>query len=182
MPDKEPDAILAVCDTKDTGNDYNALGVFYQYGNNYYLEDVVYKNIDPGTLDQLNSDMLVKHGVQECQFESNKEGSRTAVEVEKLVKEKGGRTHITKKYSTQNKETKIIVNSSWVKEHVYFKDTSEYEPKSDYGMFMANVCNYTQLGKNKTDDAPDMLAMFALFVSDLYGSQVEVVKRTDLGF
>ena len=108
--------------------------------------------------------------------------SKAAALREQLVKEKGGRTHITKKYSTQNKETKIIVNSSWVKEHVYFKDTSEYEPKSDYGMFMANVCNYTQLGKNAHDDGADMLAMFALFVSDLYGSQVEVVKRTELGF
>lgn len=182
LPDKEPDAILAVCDTKDTGLDYNALGVFYQYGQNYYMEDVVFKNIDPGTLDQLNSDMLVKHGVQECQFESNKEGSRTAVEVEKLIKEKGGRCHVTKKYSTQNKETKIIVNSSWVKEHVYFKDPTEYDNRSDYGLFMSNVCSYTQLGKNKTDDAPDMLAMFALFVDNLYGSQVEVIKRTDLGF
>lgn len=182
LPDKEPDAILAVCDTKDTGTDYNALGVFYQFGQNYYLEDVVFKNIDPGTLDQLNSDMLVKHSVQECQFESNKEGSRTANEVERLVKEKGGRCHITKKYSTQNKETKIIVNSSWVKEHVYFKDVTEYDPKSDYGMFMAQLGSYTQLGKNIHDDAPDLLAMFALFVDSLYGGQVEVVKRTDLGF
>lgn len=182
LPDKESDAILAICDTKDTGTDYNALGVFYQYNNKYYLEDVVFKNIDPGTLDQLNSDMLVKHSVQECQFESNKEGSRTAVEVEKLVKQKGGRCHITRKYSTQNKETKIIVNSAWVKEHVYFKDPTEYDPRSDYGMFMSNVCSYTQLGKNKTDDGPDLLAMFAIFVDNLYGSQVEVVKRSDLGF
>lgn len=182
LPDKEPDAILAVCDTKDTGSDYNALVVCYQYGNNYYLEDVVYKNIDPGTLDQLNSDMLVKHSVQECQFESNKEGSRTAVEVERLVKEKGGRCHITKKYSTQNKETKIIVNSSWVKEHVYFKDVSEYDPKSDYGMFMSHLGSYTQLGKNPHDDAPDVMAMLAIFVDSLYGGKVEVVSRVDLGF
>ena len=132
LPDREPDSILAICDTKDTGTDYNFLGVFYQYGDRYYLEDLAFKNIDPGTLDELNSDMLVKHHVQQAQFESNKEGSRTANEVERLVKAKGGRCHITKKYTTQNKETKIIVNSSWVKEHVIFKDITEYEPKSDY--------------------------------------------------
>lgn len=169
LPDREPDSILAICDTKDTGTDYNFLGVFYQYGDRYYLEDLVFKNIDPGTLDELNSDMLVKHHVQQAQFESNKEGSRTANEVERLVKAKGGRCHITKKYTTQNKETKIIVNSSWVKEHVIFKDITEYEPKSDYGVMMSFLCSYTQLGKNKHDDAPDTLAMFAQFVDALLG-------------
>ena len=181
LPDIEPDSILAICDTKDTGTDYNFLGVFYQYGDRYYLEDLVFKNIDPGTLDELNSDMLVKHHVQQAQFESNKEGSRTANEVERLVKAKGGRCHITKKYTTQNKETKIIVNSSWVKEHVIFKDITEYEPKSDYGVMMSFLCSYTQLGKNKHDDAPDTLAMFAQFVDALLGGEGQVVKRSDLG-
>lgn len=181
LPDREPDSILAICDTKDTGTDYNFLGVFYQYGDRYYLEDLVFKNIDPGTLDELNSDMLVKHHVQQAQFESNKEGSRTANEVERLVKAKGGRCHITKKYTTQNKETKIIVNSSWVKEHVIFKDITEYEPKSDYGVMMSFLCSYTQLGKNKNDDAPDTLAMFAQFVDALLGGEGQVVKRSDLG-
>ena len=181
LPDREPDSILAICDTKDTGTDYNFLGVFYQYGDRYYLEDLVFKNIDPGTLDELNSDMLVKHHVQQAQFESNKEGSRTANEVERLVKAKGGRCHITKKYTTQNKETKIIVNSSWVKEHVIFKDITEYEPKSDYGVMMSFLCSYTQLGKNKHDDAPDTMAMFAQFVDALLGGEGQVVKRSDLG-
>lgn len=181
LPDREPDSILAICDTKDTGTDYNFLGVFYQYGDRYYLEDLVFKNIDPGTLDELNSDMLVKHHVQQAQFESNKEGSRTANEVERLVKAKGGRCHITKKYTTQNKETKIIVNSSWVKEHVIFKDITKYEPKSDYGVMMSFLCSYTQLGKNKHDDAPDTLAMFAQFVDALLGGEGQVVKRSDLG-
>lgn len=181
LPDREPDSILAICDTKDTGTDYNFLGVFYQYGDRYYLEDLVFKNIGPGTLDELNSDMLVKHHVQQAQFESNKEGSRTANEVERLVKAKGGRCHITKKYTTQNKETKIIVNSSWVKEHVIFKDITEYEPKSDYGVMMSFLCSYTQLGKNKHDDAPDTLAMFAQFVDALLGGEGQVVKRSDLG-
>jgi predicted phage terminase large subunit-like protein len=181
LPDREPDSILAICDTKDTGTDYNFLGVFYQYGDRYYLEDLVFKNIDPGTLDELNSDMLVKHHVQQAQFESNKEGSRTANEVERLVREKGGRCHITKKYTTQNKETKIIVNSSWVKEHVIFKDITEYEPKSDYGVMMSFLCSYTQLGKNKHDDAPDAFAMFAQFVDALLGGEGQVMKRSELG-
>ena len=177
----EPDAILAVCDTKDTGKDYNSMPVFYQYGDRFYLEDIVFRNIDPGTLDRLNAEMLVKHHVQQAQFESNREGSRTANEVEKIVKELGGRTHITKKYSTQNKETKIIVNSDWVKKHVYFKDASMYEPRSDYGEFMAQLCSYTQIGKNAHDDSCDSMAMLALFVDSLVGGRAEVMSRSELG-
>lgn len=177
----EPDAILAVCDTKDTGKDYNSMPVVYQYGDRFYLEDIVYRNIDPGTLDRLNAEMLVKHHVQQAQFESNREGSRTANEVEKIVKELGGRTHITKKYSTQNKETKIIVNSDWVKKHVYFKDASMYEPRSDYGEFMAQLCSYTQIGKNPHDDSCDSMAMLALFIDSLVGGKVEIMSRSELG-
>ena len=153
----------------------------YQYGDRFYLEDVVFRNIDPGTLDRLNAEMLVKHHVQQAQFESNREGSRTANEVEKIVKELGGRTHITKKYSTQNKETKIIVNSDWVKKHVYFKDASMYEPRSDYGEFMAQLCSYTQIGKNAHDDSCDSMAMLALFVDSLVSGRAEVMSRSELG-
>ena len=46
---------------------------------------------------------------------------------------------------------------------------------------MGFLCSYTQLGKNKHDDAPDGLAMFALFVDSLLSGVAEVVKRSDLG-
>jgi len=178
---KEPDAILAICDTKDTGTDYNCLLVVYQYGQNFYLEDLVYDNGSPYVLDELNANCLVRNNVQMAQFESNKEGSRTGNEVQRLIKEKGGRCVITKKYTTTNKETKIIVNSDWVKQHVLFKDPSEYEKKSPYGQFMRAVFSYVTLGKNKHDDSVDALAMLALFVQSLEGSIAEIYDRRQLG-
>ena len=113
-------------------------------------------------LDDLNSDCLVRNNVHIAEFESNKEGSRTADEVQKKVREKGGRCVITKKFTTQNKETKIIVNAPWVVQHVLFKDPQDYEVNSDYGQFMSWLCAYSQLGKNPHDDAPDMIAMLAV--------------------
>lgn len=178
----KPDAVFSVCDTKDTGKDYNAHVCIKQYGNNYYLDDVVFKNIDPGTLDYLNADMIVRNKVQMSQFESNKEGSRTANEVERIVAEKGWFCHFTKKYTTQNKETKIIINSPWVLEHVYFKDPSLYPLQSDYANFIKFLCSWTQLGKNTHDDAPDVMAMVAIFVAEMLGGQVQVMSREDLGF
>ena len=162
LPAREPDAILGICDTKDTGTDFNALGVFYQYGNDYYLHDVVFQSIDPYLLDDINAKCLVRNNVQIAEFESNKEGSRTADKVQEKVKTLGGRCAIIKKFTTQNKETKIIVNSPWVIEHVIFKHPDDYDVKSDYGQFMSWLCAYSQLAKNPHDDAPDMVAMLAV--------------------
>ena len=129
---------------------------------------------------ELNANCLVRNKVQMCQFESNKEGSRTGNEVQRLVNEKGGRCSITKKYTTTNKETKIIVNSDWVKKHVVFKDPSEWTDM--YKKFMQGVLSYVQMGKNKHDDGVDALAMLALYINSFESSQVEVISRASLGF
>ena len=173
-PGKETDQILAILDPKGTGTDYNCMGVFYQYGEDYYLHDVVFKNIDPYLLDDYNADCLVRNNVQICQIESNKEGVRSGDEIQKKVDDQGGRCCIEKKYTTTNKETRIIVNSPWVIKHVIFKDPDCYTPKSDYGEFMSWLCAFSQLGKNPHDDAPDMVAMLAVRESGINGVQTEV--------
>ena len=167
-PGKTPDAIWGFLDPKGSGTDYNTLGIFYQYGADYYLEDVVFRNIDPYVLDRLNANMLVEHNVQICQIESNKEGVRTGDEIQKIVNEAGGRCSIEKRYSTANKETRIIVNSPWVIQHVLFKEPKSadnpdgYLANSEYGQFMAALTSYSQLAKNQHDDAPDMVTMLAI--------------------
>ena len=184
LPPKEPDAIWAFCDTKDTGTDYNCLGVFVQFGTDYYLVDVVFRNIDPKMLDEMNADCLVRNNVQIAEFESNKEGSRTADKVQEKVKEKGGRTCVEKKYTTANKETKIIVNSPWVIEHVIFPYAESpeypdgYSPNSEMGQFMSHLCAYSQLSKNPDDDAPDMVAMLAVHETKSFGvAKAEAVQN-----
>lgn len=173
LPPKEPDAIWAFCDTKDTGTDYNCLGVFLQYGRDYLMTDVVFRNIDPKLLDELNAQCLVRNHVQIAEFESNKEGSRTADKVQEKVKQMGGEVCIEKKFTTANKETKIIVNSPWVIEHVLFPypESPEYpdgyKPNSEMGQFMAHLTSYSQLAKNPDDDAPDMVSMLAVHENPL---------------
>ena len=106
--------------------------------------------------------------MQICQIESNKEGVRTGDEIQKIIDQRGGRCVIEKKYSTANKETRIIVNSKWVIQHVLFLEPRSvdnpdgYLPNSEYGQFMAALTSYSQLSKNKNDDAPDMITAFAI--------------------
>lgn len=167
-PGRRPDAIWAFLDPKGTGTDYNCLGVFYQYDQDYYLADVVFRNIDPYVLDDLNADCLVRNDVQVCQVESNKEGVRTGDTIQAKVKDRGGRCVIEKKFSTANKETRIIVSSPWVIQHVLFLEPRStdnpdgYMANSEYGQFMSHLTSYSQLSKNTHDDAPDMVTMLAI--------------------
>lgn len=136
LPSDTPDAILGVCDTKDKGQDYAFLPVAYVYGQDYYIDDCVCDNGLPNIVDARLTEILVRDKVKACRFESNSAGRRVAEKIQGEVKKRGGITNITTKFTTANKETKIIVNSAWVKEHCLFKDASMYQKKSDYGKMM----------------------------------------------
>lgn len=177
LPGGTPDAIIGVCDTKDKGKDYAVLPVAYVYGEDYYIDEVLCDNNLPDIVDARMIDILVRCKVQMCRFESNSAGGRVAQKVQEGVKERKGITHITTKYTTANKETKIIVNSAWVKEHCLFKDASMYKRNSEYGKFIDLVTTYTVMGKNKHDDPVDALAMLSEFAQSMFGNKVEVFKR-----
>ena len=177
LPEEDPDAIIGICDTKDKGADYAFLPVAYVYGQDYYIDDCVCDNGLPNIVDARLTEILVRRKVKSCRFESNSAGRRVAEKIQEEVKKKGGITHITTKFTTSNKETKIIVNSAWVKEHCLFKDDSLYQKKSDYGKMMDMLCSYTVAGKNKHDDVPDGMAMLAEYAQSLCGQSVEVFKR-----
>lgn len=177
LPEEDPDAIIGICDTKDKGTDYAFLPVAYVYGQNYYIEDCICDNGLPEIVDARLADILVRHKVNQCRFESNSAGGRVAEKVQQMVKDRGGVTHITTKYTTANKETKIIVNSAWVKEHCLFKDDSTYKRNSEYGKFINMLCSYTMAGKNKNDDTADGMAMLAEYAQSLGASKVEVFQR-----
>lgn len=177
LPSEDPDGIIAVCDTKDKGTDYAFLPVAYVYGDNYYIDDCVCDNNLPNIVDARLTEILLRCKVKMCRFESNSAGGRVAEKVQNEVKKRGGITRITTKFTTANKETKIIVNSAWVKEHCLFKNSSMYQKKSDYGKMMDMLCSYTMAGKNKHDDVPDGMAMLAEFAQSLSGARVEVFQR-----
>ena len=178
IPAREPDAIIGVCDTKNKGADYLVMPVVYQYGEDYYCVDAICDDsADYGVQYEKLASMICDHNMQQVEFESNNGGDRVAFEVEKRVKERGGRCNITTKPTETNKETRIIVNADWVKKNVIFRDESLYTAKSDYGIFMRWLLAYSVTGKNVHDDVPDCLANFALFVTRQLKAVVTVTSR-----
>ncbi len=177
LPEGEPDAIISVCDTKGRGGDYCVMPVGYVYGNDYYIDDVICDDSLPEIIEGRLIDCLLRNNTQMSRFESNAAGEVTSRNVQKGIKEKGGRCKITTKYTTANKETKIVVNENWVKEHCLFKDKSLYRQKEDYGKFMSMLCSYVLTGKNKHDDAPDAMAMFSEYAQSFLLQKVELFRR-----
>lgn len=171
----QPDFIFAIADTKDKGADYGFMPVFYVYGDNAYFEDCVCNNGKPEVVEAEFVNMLLKHRVQACRFESNAAGGKVADKVDLELKKRGGITHITRKYTTSNKETKIQVNSPIIKKKVLFKHN--FDRTTPYGLAMCMLIGYVLSGKNKHDDVPDGLSMAMEFWESFKGQKVTIMAR-----
>lgn len=160
LPEGEPDAVIAVCDTKGKGGDYCVQPVGYVYGDRHYIHDVICDNSLPEKHKPRLVDCLVKNDVSLCRYESNVAGSEIAYQVEAKCRERGLPLRIDTKYSTENKETRILADAGWVKERCLFRATP---PNPDYRKFMEMLTRYTVEGKNAHDDAPDAMSMYKRF-------------------
>ena len=177
IPDREADAIWAVCDTKDKGTDFESLPIAYQYGDKFFFPDVVFDDTtDYDILDRKTADILIKHNPHKIRFESNNVGNRVAHNIQKMITGKC-RADIEPKPTSANKETKILVNSDYIAKHFYFLHPSQYKAKSDYGLFMANVTTYTTRAKVPHDDGIDSLAMMAEYVQNPLGGKAKAMQN-----
>lgn len=177
IPDKDAEAIWAVCDTKDKGTDFESLPIAYQYGDKFFIPDVVFDDTtDYDILDRKTADILIKHNPHKIRFESNNVGNRVAHNIQKMITGKC-RADIETRPTQANKETKILVNSDYISKHFYFLHPSQYKPKSDYGLFMANVTTYTTRAKVAHDDGIDSLAMMSEYVQNPLGGKATAMRN-----
>ena len=153
LPERDPDVILAVCDTKEQGSDYCAMPIAYKYGEDYYIDRWICDNGKPEVLEQRIVNILHELDVSTVRFESNRGGTLFADNVQKGLLDKGSHCHVTTKWNQSNKETRILVASSWVKTHCLFKAESEYSGKGEQGKLdkeyrtaMTQMTSYTMSG------------------------------------
>lgn len=162
LPDKEPDDIIAVCDTKDSGPDYCVMPIAYKYGTDYYIEEIICDNGKPDLIEERLVETLIRHNVRSCRFESNRGAGRVAESVQERVKERGGITRITTKWTQTNKDARIVSESGPIKTVCLFKDESLYT--KEYRQAITMLTNYTMGGKVKHDDVPDAFSMLSDFI------------------
>ena len=174
-PSEEPDKIWATCDTKDKGSDFVSMPIAYQYGEDFYIEDVVFTDsTDYDFVDNELASKLIEHKVNVCRFESNNAGGRVASDVQKILDERKARISLQTKFTRTNKETKILTNSDWIIKHCLFKDESKMTKQ--YKDFYTQVITYTAKGKNPHEDSVDSLAMMSEFVADGVSTIAEIIR------
>ena len=175
LPERDPDDIIAVCDTKDSGPDYCVMPVAYQYGNDYYIEEIICDNGKPELIEERIIGTLIRHKVRNCRFESNRGAGRVAETVQRRVKEYGGTTRITTKWTQSNKDARIVSESGPIKLMCLFKDESTYT--KEYRLAIQMLTNYTMGGKVKHDDVPDAFSMLSDFIRSRENGHAEVMRR-----
>ena len=175
--DRDPDAIIAVADTAESGSDSTAMPVAALYGNEVYIIDVVFDNAPADVTKPECAKCLIENKVSEAIFESNNAGVYFARDVAKLCEEKNYMLGIRTKRTVSNKQTRIEFAADNIKKHFYFKDPSTYKRGSQYWSFMRELTTYTRTGKVPHDDAPDSLSLLENQIRNFIGGKIEVMKR-----
>ena len=177
LPEEAPDTVIAVCDTKDSGKDYLFMPVAYVYGMDYYIADCICTNrVMDEVLEARIDEMLRRHDVRHLRVESNSAGGQIAKNIRDRVKKRNGATRVTTRYTTKNKETRIINSFMFVTERCLFLDNAEVQAGGDYFNMLRFLTTYTVSGKNKHDDVPDGMSMLEGLDRDLFSNRTQIIQ------
>ena len=175
--DRDPDTIIAVGDTAESGSDSTSMPVAKIYGSAVYIVDVVFDDSPAEVTKPECAKCLIDNRVASAVFESNNAGQYYARDVDQIIRDRGYSVGIRTKRTISNKQTRIEFASDNIKKNFYFKHPSTYKRGSQYWNFMKEVTTYTRSGKVPHDDAPDSLSLLENEIRMLSGGKVEVFKR-----
>lgn len=175
--DRDPDTIIAVGDTAESGSDSTSMPVAMIYGSAVYIVDVVFDDSPAEVTKPECAKCLIENKVASAVFESNNAGQYYARDVDQIIRERGYSVGIRTKRTISNKQTRIEFASDNIKKNFYFKHPSTYKRGSQYWNFMKELTTYTRSGKVPHDDAPDSLSLLENEIRMLSGGKVEVFKR-----
>ena len=176
MPAENPDAVYMACDVAFSGSDNLSAPVAYQFGDDVYIDDVVFSPEGYTTTEPIVQAFMIKHSPNFAKFESNNGGDFYAKDIKNAV-ENIIKTRI---YSERTKSNKLVRISQFepIIQQFYFKDRSLYQPGSMYDKFIREIEHFNINGKNKHDDAVDSLAMIAEMKRNMQsGGTVYVTAR-----
>lgn len=157
LPAGDPDNVVAACDVAFGGSDFLAFGVLYIYGEEKYLVDCIFDNHEKNITQPRIVQMIMKHQVQRSFWEYNNGGEGFKDDIQRMLKEKGYIHNMIGAYAPtgKRKEDRIFDAAPEIRQIKFLEDG--YRDK-DYQKMMQNVFSYKIEGKNKHEDACDMLA------------------------
>lgn len=145
--------IKAYCDTADEGDDYLCNIIYGVYRKEAYALDIYYTKDPMEITESETARRLYENGVTWADIESNNGGRAFARNVQRILKEKFGwiKTHIHWFHQSKNKIARILSNSTWVMEHLYYP----VNWRDKWPEYYKAMTKYQREGENKHDDAPD---------------------------
>lgn len=140
-------------DTADTGTDSLCSIVYGVYEGEAYVLDVLHTDEAMEITEPATAAMLYRNGVNVADFESNNGGRGFARQVRRILQDtyKSNKTVINTFAQTKNKVARILSNSTWVMEHIYFP----VNWKDRWPEYYKAMTRYLREGKNAHDDAAD---------------------------
>lgn len=146
-------AVRSYTDTADEGSDWLCSIVYGVYNKEAYVLDIIYTKEPMEITEGLVAAQLYQHQVSLAKIESNNGGKGFARAVKRILKEKYGsnRTKVKWFHQSQNKVARILSNSTWVMNHIYFPANW----KDRWPDYYDDMNKYQREGKNAHDDGPD---------------------------
>lgn len=165
--------ISAYIDTADTGSDYLCCIIYGEYNKEAYILDVYYTKESMEVTEMETARRLFENNVNIADIESNNGGRGFARSVERILKDtfKSNKTRVKWFHQSKNKVARILSNSTWVMDHIYFP--SNWRDK--WPEYYKAMVSYQREGKNKHDDAPDATTGVAEQFTSL--NTVRVMKK-----
>jgi predicted phage terminase large subunit-like protein len=140
-------------DTADTGDDYLCSIDYVEYNKEAYVINVLYTKAGMEITEPAAAKMMYEDKVNVADIESNNGGRGFARNVERELREKYHSNHtvIIPFHQSKNKQSRILSNSTWVMNHIYFP----VNWKDRFPEYYDAMVKYQKEGKNAHDDAPD---------------------------
>ena len=150
---KGPLVIRNYTDTADQGSDYLCSITYAEYQHEAYVLDVYYTQEGMEITEPELARRLAAVGCQVAKIESNNGGRGFARSIERIMREllHTNRCRVEWFHQGENKVARILANSTWVQDHIYFPENwADCWPEYHTAMY-----RYQKEGKNAHDDAPD---------------------------
>ena len=191
LPGEEPDRIIGYADVSHGGDDYFSLPIGYVYGNEIYLEDILFRHKFGGDdyIRPLVRDIIMRNKVTRLGVEKNNGGDFFSTLVNKDLKEKNYHCNITTHNAPTNakKLDRILACQNEIKGiatekntyRIYFKSPDKIKGNQEYQEAMRQLYSWNQnksFQNKQHDDFPDSLAGM---ITNVLGNMKSVAKTFD---
>ena len=170
--------IFSYTDTADTGSDYFCCFIAGEtFDKEAYILDAIYTKEPMEVTERLAAERHIASKVNFAIVESNNGGRGYARNFKTEMQKKSWNGTVVKWFhQSANKISRILSNSSWVMEHIYFPDNWRHKWPELY----EGLAKYQREGKNAHDDAPDALTGIAETIANKHGLVSTGVSKTRL--